>query len=1828
MESTIGKTVEQIRDSLREYIEATYHISAHELVQQRRELLEKTGVIFQEPFIESTPRYSVGPNLVESGLPDAVVEVMTPVSAPDGDLRALIHDPLYEHQTNALQETLLSSKSLMVTTGTGSGKTECFLLPILGKLSIEAKNKPDVFRQTPAVRSLVLYPMNALVNDQLGRMRFLYGDPRVSDQFTKWSGRPVRFARYTSRTLYPGLRSSRKDPIKLRPIEEFYLKHLPNGQEDDATTSQLYRELKERGKWPAKPDLRAWWGEKGAQWKNRCLTLPGDSELITRHEVQESAPDILITNYSMLEYMMMRPLEREIFDQTSKWLKENPTEKFLLVVDEAHLYRGAAGAEVSYLIRRLRDRLGVSAKRFQVICTSASFSDAEKAVQFGAQLTGKPESDFVAIEGKLDKRKESQTGSSSDISLLSEIDLGSFYNAATDNQRYQSIKKFLTYRNVACTGNLSRDLYDALVEYPPMGLLVNTTMGVAYSPNDLAAAIFPGTDTELGEQAVSVLIALGSLARQGLDEPSLLPCRVHSFFRGLAGLWACMDKDCTSLSGESPGTVCGRIYSQPVERCECGSKVFELYTCRNCGTAYARVYVDDLREPRYLWSEAGTAIQVGGRTIEELKHLDLLLEDQEENSDIQYHELDLVTGQLNPENPSDRYRMVYTRALELATPDDQLTGEFKPCAVCNQSASFNRSSVQDHQTKGDQPFQALIARQLQAQPPNAQVPESKFAPLRGRKVLVFSDSRQTAARLAPTLQNDSKKDVLRPILVYGFKRLYELYEHDGRRVSFDLLYLAVAIACEELGIRLRPELKASEKFDIPKSLADVIAIGPTPDDLSELAFDYVRRPLPEDLIKLILDIVTDPWYGLRSLALGTVIEAPKNAHIIELLPDLPGVAETESGKTSLVRIWLSLWDRYGFWLESMPLKFDGNEVRVNSGKFDAYLKRILPGKSVVKQFQNNWLPELLQVFTESKGNSYRLRGSEISLGVDVEWAYCQRCRTTQQATNGILRCFSCGSEDVHQVDPKLDEVFKARKGFYRKSTEQALAGSHSMFSLVAGEHTAQLNVAQSAEVFSKAERNELLFQDVDISEGDDQQSRALDVLSCTTTMEVGIDIGTLSGVALRNMPPARSNYQQRAGRAGRRGNSIATVIAFGSTDGHDEHYFSHPKEMISGKVIDPVLTLNNVDIVQRHVTAYLLQEYYRAKVPEVTTTGSPELFAVLGKVSDFLGDNTSINRKDFERWLVLNEDQLVTRINNWLPKELELAGRDQLLEKLASTIPALIDKAIGHVEHTGNDAAQDSDLDQEQSYDLEVFEEEGEEKKGKTRGSDNLLDRLLYKGILPKYAFPTDVAAFHIFDVEKSDYFPVFQFTPSQGLAAALSQYAPGKDVWVDNRLWKSGAIYTPVKEDRFIAWQDRKVYFECSFCDYSLTENFSEGAKGEKRDCPSCKRERSFGPGRYWFRPPGFAHPIDVEPTTKTGELTEISYATRAKLTSEKLIEEEEWTHLNSRLSTHYAREYLMVTNRGPGQDGYVYCTQCGRIEAYHQVNSALSGGHDKPYPDSRDQRCTGSRISRGIVLGTDFITDLLRIRVRVKDPVRLFPGDSSTTVALRTISEALNIVACRKLELEQRELQAEFRPALNEAGQRGGEVEIYMYDTLSGGAGFTRRVEDFGIGFFDETLSFLEKCQNENCDSSCYRCLKSYKNKLDHRLLDRELGYNLLAYLLAGKLVNLDDTRVEKAADVLSEDLHRNKKTSTNVQRNARVDFDGFGEVEVPIYVQDGDMDLVVAICNPLTPNTADSESIKDLLEYSPTTKVSLVDEMLIRKNLPEATRGILRLIDSGSE
>ncbi len=1784
MTATVQETIDTLHETLRGYIEATYHIADPGVVAQRRQLLETAGGIFQIPFLESTPRYVTGKRFAEmADIPTAAREVYTRLSDPAlGE--PLLFDPPYAHQADAIGTILRESRNLMIMTGTGSGKTESFLLPILGKLAIEAHDRPKQFADHAAVRAMVLYPMNALVNDQLGRLRLLFGDARVIEMFEKWTGRPATFARYTSRTPYAGVRNRKKDGRRLKSIGEFFVtleqaasRHAagtPIVAAEDKRAFELVETLRAKGKWPAKGRIAEWFGSGNwldSQGKfRRAIALEDDAELITRYEAQTAPPDLLITNYSMLEYMMLRPIERPIFEQTRAWLEACPDEKFLIVLDEAHLYRGAQGAEVGLLLRRLRERLAIPADRFQVICATASFSEAGKAKAgaFGAALSGADPTSFEPAPGDYQLRPYPAVGGQADLDALLSVDLDTFY-AETETERDAAIARFLDFRSVDASLGHGPALYAALETYGPFSKLVNDTMRAARSFQELRELIFPNAPEEAGDRAINALLALGSRARLKPDDASLLPCRVHAFHRGLPGLWACMDPECETLPSEARGGPIGRLYAQPRDRCGCGAPVLEYFTCRYCGTSYARAYAKDVANPEHLYADPGDALLTEGGATVAFQPLDLLLETPPTPAQGLERIYDLSSGLLDPDPLGPRTRSVYLKPqiATLAPPgssdeededdgeagDDAAPaaspGQFVPCGCCGRRVRGGKSSVQDHVTKGDQPFQALLSAQIKVQPPGPTA-ATEFAPLRGRKVLVFSDSRQVAARLAPTLQLFSLRDTLRALLPVGYR---DLLQHPGfgSSLTLDRAWLAVVVAAYRLEVRLRPELEGPETMPRVEDTAP----GAIPD--TPQLFELLGKKPPANLTKAIFEVLRDNILGLEPLAIASLVEAPGITKKVLELPDLPGLAETPEQKLAVVRVWLRAWLRKnGVWFRDMPDSWwgPGQLVRAHKGIFTT-LKYVFSTGDLKKSFQKLWLPTLLQYFTEDPPAGRRMEARNLSLAIGGEWQRCSQCTSVHRPIETVPVCIDCGSSGLQSFDPDTDLVFNARKGFYRKPVMEALAIERpTLMSLIAAEHTAQLNAAQADEAFSQAEHHEMQFQDIDLAWRtiDQHKTTSIDVLSSTTTMEVGIDIGALSGVALRNMPPGRANYQQRAGRAGRRGNAVATVVAFGSADSHDDHYFTNPREMIRGEVIDPRLTLENPNIAKRHIRAFLLQRYHEARLPQLDSSDEnlANLFSVLGTVGDFKDPAKPLNRADLAAWLQQECAALSEAIDRWLPSELSSNDRAALLGGFSADLLKAVDEAIDGTAAeplplTADDDAEENPPtvapwvgadDSAQQADADVPPPELDPQPDNDAlvdaAADNLLDRLLYWGVLPRYAFPTDVAPFYVFSPKSTAYRARMEFAPSQGLNLALSQYAPNKQIWIKNKQYTSRAIYSPYRDDRFNAWGKRRLYFECSRCGHAMTDLYDKDRRDISITCEACKTPQSFGPAKPWFRPPGFAH-LWYQPAPSTpDEPNETAYATRAKLVMPSggtgaIL-------LNSQLSALEARPRLLVSNSGPDGEGYHYCTKCGRIESVSAPVDNIRQPHPLPYPNDNEPLCEHIP-SRGVVLGADFPTDIALFAIRLEAPFKLPPANSETLSAMRTICEALAKAACRLLEIEIGEILAEYRPALNsEAGAAGTLVEIFLYDTLAGGAGFSPQLASRGLELFQTALDILETCP-EGCDSSCYRCLRSFRNRLDHALLDRHVGAQIVRHILTGDVPAFAESRATTALTILGDELER---------------------------------------------------------------------------------------------
>lgn len=393
MNLTPSQAFEHVKESFIRYLETQYRI-AHLLVyRERAKLLREPGVVSQVPFIESTPAFPLGRKLAD-------LEQKHPDVVPEGLAELIAHGvpvdrfPLYKHQEEALLASVGERPNLLVATGTGSGKTEAILLPILADILREARAWPSP-RSEPrpgefdpetrawlhsrrhetkpaALRAIILYPMNALVNDQMSRLRRIL----ARGQSPNWQRKRLRenqiyFAMYTSLSRPTG---HWEDAEKRRQFTKYL-------QEIERQWAELPDELRSVGMWPR----------------------PDSPEMLCRWDVQHAPPDILITNYSMLEYILVRPIEAPIFDLTRRWLETGDNARLTLVIDEVHTYTGAKGTEVAYLVRRLKERLGLEhgSPKFRAIATSASVPNregAESALRsFVADLFDEPPERFTFI---------------------------------------------------------------------------------------------------------------------------------------------------------------------------------------------------------------------------------------------------------------------------------------------------------------------------------------------------------------------------------------------------------------------------------------------------------------------------------------------------------------------------------------------------------------------------------------------------------------------------------------------------------------------------------------------------------------------------------------------------------------------------------------------------------------------------------------------------------------------------------------------------------------------------------------------------------------------------------------------------------------------------------------------------------------------------------------------------------------------------------------------------------------------------------------------------------------------------------------------------------------------------------------------------------------------------------------------------------------------------------------------------------------------------------------------------------------------------------------
>ncbi|MBU47800.1 MAG: hypothetical protein CL920_03810 [Deltaproteobacteria bacterium] len=1819
----------RLRKQLQSYIESAYPLKNPSLIRARRSLLsssENRKLIAQEPFIETTPKYPFSSKTYTSLGCDKqlgqFLSELTEVHVEGGGGKTLLYPQFYKHQGDAFQHFFSNRKDLIVATGTGSGKTECFLIPLLGQLYQEVSTRPQSY-QKRAVRALILYPMNALVNDQLSRLRLLFGNAELRDIFHALPNnqRHPLFGMYTSRTRYPGPRKGQKDGGRVEPLLRYYLDLAP----------ELESELRARGRYPAK-DLRRFLGEehigerritrgkrKGQlapdpNWDKRLLTGPEDSELFTRHEMihnpatgEGGAPDILVTNYSMLEYMLMRPFERPLFEQTREWLAEDGSE-FVLVIDEAHMYRGAQGAEVALLIRRLLARLGISgdASKFRVICTSASLGSGEEAQEvvrrFSADLTGKKPEQFQVITSEREVPQPVGVGKGDFASALVDVDLEGLHEASSVDALQGALQPLFAYfgaehESVQSEEEVFRNLYRWLLRLPVVNMVLAETSGSACSLDELAHKIFPESDER--RRATEVLLTLGTLAKPKSDEPGLIPTRLHMMFRGLNGLFACINRHCPANEG-APSPV-GKMFAGPRQRCDvCESRVFELASCRSCGLAYMVAYKrkeQTFAELDYLWGEPEGSVD----------KIEFLPSPQQSPicEEVRVH---LKTGFLDPKMQFDEKE---SRSIWL--PRDHQQGsrkaEFTCCPECQSYEAGEKRKLQTFRTLGEPPFTSLIETQFAEQPPQIkslqEIKRSQHSPIvlpnRGRKVLVFSDGRQKAARLAPALESSHSKDAFRQVLVLAARALEGL----SQEPRLDRLYPAVLWVCNEYNIDLFPEAKPD---DFHHDLR--LAAGETLVEVLNLAQQgYISPKLP--YAKMLYAEFTFKFYSLWSLGMATV---QVNSKIWKSMQStLPTKLSHEEARI-LLRHWIRVQLERNCFMPpgaSRHALADASydkpmgifrDSTIIPRRFREYLEKLLPEQATYTEV-SNWLFELARKSTLTRtfdrGRYLNPASLLLKMRLDDEWFQCETCNRlyVDHIRHVCPNC--CGQLiSVHHAPLLLD----ARSGFYRDKVKRAIAESNAEpFGLVAMEHSAQLSNVDDSEAYALTEEYELRFQDIAVGEGP-----SIDVLSCTTTMEVGIDIGQLSAVALRNVPPHVSNYQQRAGRAGRRGSSIASVMTYAHGWTHDSYYFDNPEKIISGDVRPPVVYVENQEILRRHAYAYLVQRFFHEAVEG--STKRSQLFEALGSVEDFLDEKKDCSFVKLSKWLAIHKQKLMDEIRRWAPACSHALGEEIDTEDVVTTcveqLLVLLRKELP----------------------LELYEKEEDELTVAEIGvlehrlKENLLQTFIERGIFPRYAFPSDIVSLYVLkgrQAWKSPHRPEFRYSPSRDLQIALSEYAPGRELVIDKKRFRSAALYSPYISSLSTLLEEASHYLACDHCGY-----VEVAPKPIPRDCcPVCGEVELF---RLPFLvPPGFAVDVNLEDKKADGgSMDWAGSASKARM-EVKHIQDWDFHCFDERLQAVARPDFLVVVNKGLGDRGFMICPDCGRAEPKYGKDFTKSVLFDKKgkvrphkHPTQEGVVCNGHPVGP-FFLGHRFLTDVILMRLKFTRPFKCEVTSAEGRSALTTLVEVLCLAACRVLQVEEGELLGNWSPVED---MNGHCADIYLYDKLAGGAGYARSIGQPSVleEIFAVAESILSGC---SCDSSCYDCLSSYQNKHYHGALHRHLGLSLVQYVRSGILPVQDATRTAYLTERLCDML---KLKNVRYTRNMLIEEEQL-EIPVVVHIKEG-VDLWLDVIHPFL---ALESGISDVLD------ASLLDMELaeclnayeLEFDLPTASGKLEKFIDNGS-
>ncbi len=1649
---SVSKTHDAIKDKLIDYIKAQYLAENQLLIDACENVIKKKGILYQEPYIEANPSYEViEDGINNSDIPDDIKNILSEMS---NNKLGVFKNP-FRHQVRAL-EGFYKGKDLFVATGTGSGKTECFMWPMISSIVEEAVNNPISWEQK-GVRALMLYPMNALVSDQLGRLRKMIGDTegKFRDVFYNSVNsnkiRIPKFGMYTGRTPYPGEKNNNEDKELASTLSKDLL------HKDDIIKNKLI----EIGKYPAKYNLEEYINNLK---EGKHITQDYDAELITRQEMQQICPDILITNYSMLEYMLIRPIEQSIWENTKRWLNKSDENKLLIIIDEAHMYRGSAGGEVSLLIRRLLHKLNIGRDKVRFILTSASVpkNKEDEIINFACNLTAQnpKNNNFKIIHGSMQKV---DTGNAIEIDLnkLCDTNIDDFQKE--DELKIKAINNFIfNYSNDYISGTTLEDaqdnLYYFLSKVKPMIDIMKICRGNGISYTELSKNVFPNEDIEQAKKATQVLLGIAPLAKNK-EGQVLFPARLHMMFRGLQGIYACSNPNC-SEHVTYDGITLGKIYlNQNHNTCSCcGSKVYELVNDRRCGALFFKAYMNENEsEPKFIWNNIGEQYD---NTMKEV-HLYIIPDNRslERTTHTKVGYLNAITGRLYED---DKYRgengfmyVSYENKEQKGKPG-MLT--YYNCPKCGKS----HLSVSDFITKGNEPFYNLVSEQLRMQPQNVFDEELiKKTPNAGRKVLLFSDSRQRAACLAKDLTRAADDEAARKIMVIACKQLNEWAKKERKDPTMDLLYIVFLEIAYKHNLQLfygkEGELFKEHISKIESKLEKSIKRG------RSIKYDSIRREMNTTINlynEQILKLMCSSYRSLTDIGL---------CYIDTCSESLQEDIEDELDDSDIDMSWEEFCMVFSAWANiimkdsySLGGQID-DEVRrnVNTTRFERYGiddKKSIPKAIKValrKKYSKEEIDiiyECLMKFTESPIGSDKkylnLNLLTLKYNENQKWYHCKKCSGVFFTTLWGV-CAHCGDEHVEEMSQKDLDRFK----FWRDPVLKSLYNDETITSINTEEHTAQLSHKdQRRKMWSTTENYEMRFQDVHVND-----EMPIDILSCTTTMEVGIDIGSLTAVGLRNIPPMRENYQQRAGRAGRRSAAISTIVTFTDNGPHDTHYFLNPKEIISGEVRAPWIDVENKKLIYRHLNMIIITEFLSIINQSIDKIG----------IIDFIEKND----KDFIAF-VEGYDYIQEKTNILIPND-KMVDLKELKTILLNNLEKIKDKVLKMPE--------------------EYKDEKGVQKV--------LLDVLYDESILPTYSFPKNVVGLYIEDKKGEK----VEQKPDRALDMAISEYAPGRIVVVDKKTYKSGGIYNHHSkfkpgfyEKPARPYFENKEYFRELFSCNNKACGWFGTELPEDNKCPFCKGSQINR--ENLLKPWGFA-PLNGTSIPESEAENEISYTEKPCYSTTPTKDDMIGTGYENIRKAKRADQTLIILNKGPKEEGFNVCKDCGAAVV---GSEELDRKVKTPYKHPRTGNKKCSHIdSENVVLGHSFMTDMVVFEFKLdSNKIDTNFEDLWINSASITLAEAMVLAAGRLLDIEFNEIRSGYRLR---QGDNCVYVDIFLFDSLSSGAGYSAELANKSKELIEYTLELLKDC---DCEESCHKCLNHFWNQKVQEKLDRNLAIQLLEW------------------------------------------------------------------------------------------------------------------------